>query len=124
MESEKIHILIELLNQIRKLNIKNPSVVSSNSRSANLVMIQALLYDSMVITSDNSDIPLSYIENIMTDINATDKREFQLVHFCYYVIDWLVTGDKTTLKEVLIKNISEDSHDSDLQAIETLYRQL
>lgn len=106
--SEKIYILIAILDEIKKLNIKNPSVVTSNSRSENSFMVNKLLFDSMTIVASNINTPLSHIENIMTDINVTDTRGFQLIYFCYNIIDWLITGDKTTLKEVLMKNIKSD----------------
>lgn len=122
-ESEKIHILIELLNEIQKLNIKNLSVVPSGSIDSNSVMIQQLLYDSMVIVAESINKSFNYIAHIIADINVTDTRGFQTIYFCHNIIDWLATGDKSALKEVLLNNISEDNHDSDLQAIESWYKE-
>ena len=108
MESEKIHTIIAVLDEIQKLNIKNQFVLSSNSRNENLVMIHRLLIDSTKTVAKNSGISFAQIERTMVDINAINRRGFQLVHFCYYVVDWLITGDKTTLKEVIMKNIESD----------------
>ncbi|MDE6426032.1 MAG: hypothetical protein K2K89_07845 [Ruminococcus sp.] len=106
--SEKIYVSIDILNEIQKLNIKNPSVVTSNSRSENFFMVQQLFFDSITIVASNINTPIRHIEDIMADINVTDTRGFQLTYFWYNIIDWLVTDNKSVLKNVLMKNIESD----------------
>lgn len=105
---EKIRIIIAVLDEIQKLNIKNPSVVTSNSRSENFFMVQLLFFDSITIVASNINTPIRHIEDIMTDINVTDTRGFQLTYVWYNIIDWLITGNKTTMKDLLMKNIESD----------------
>lgn len=105
---EKIRIIIAVLDEIQKLNIKNPSVVTSNSRSENFFMVQLLFFDSITIVASNINTPIRHIEDIMTDINITDTRGFQLTYVWYNIIDWLVTNNKSVLKNVLMKNIESD----------------
>lgn len=106
--SEKIYVLINILNEIQKLNIKNPTVVTSNSRSENRIIVHRLSCSSMIIVADNINIPVRRIEYIMTDINAIDIRGFQIFYFYDNIINRLITGDKSALKKLLMKNIKFD----------------
>ena len=73
---EKIEIIITILDKIKELNIKNSSVVTSNSRNENIFMSHKLLFNSMTIVANNINIPLSHIEDIISDIYITDTRGF------------------------------------------------
>lgn len=105
---EKIEIIITILDKIKKLNIKNPSVVASNSRNENIFMSHKLLFNSMTIVESDINMLLSHIEDIITDIYVTNTRGFQLIYFCDNIMKWLITGEKSALKEILMKNIESD----------------
>lgn len=121
-ESEKIHVLIELLDEIEKLNIKNPCILSSNSRSANLVMVQPLLYDAINMVAEKTDSTSHHTERILNDIITDGDMRLNIVYFCYDIIDWLITSDKTKLKKVLMNNTTDEYHDGDLLAIDNWYK--
>ncbi|MDE6780648.1 MAG: hypothetical protein K2J40_04215 [Ruminococcus sp.] len=121
--SEKIQILIGLLNETEKFNTKfNSDSYSESEANADLVMIQSILYDAIETVAKKINSTSHHVERILNDVIVNGDMRLNIVHFCRNIKDWLVTGDKSALKEVLIKNISEDDNDSDLQAIEIWYR--
>ena len=120
--SKRIFILIELLEKTELFNKKYHSVTSSNTNAENNNAIQELLYNAIETVAEISGLTTHDIERVLNDVVVNDDMRLNIVHFCKNITDWLVTGDKSALKEVLINNISEDNHDSDLQAIENWYK--
>lgn len=120
--SKRIFILIELLKKTELFNKKYHSVTSSNTNAENNNAIQELLYNAIETVAEISGLTTHDIERVLNDVVVNDDMRLNIVHFCKNITDWLVTGDKSALKEVLINNISEDNHDSDLQAIENWYK--
>lgn len=120
--SKRIFILIELLEKTELFNKKYHSVTSSNTNAENNNAIQELLYNAIETVAEISGLTTHDIERVLNDVIVNDDMRLNIVHFCKNITDWLVTGDKSALKEVLINNISEDNHDSDLQAIENWYK--
>lgn len=120
--SKRIFILIELLKKTELFNKKYHSVTSSNTNAENNNAIQELLYNAIETVAETSGLTTHDIERVLNDVVVNDDMRLNIVHFCKNITDWLVTGDKSALKEVLINNISEDNHDSDLQAIENWYK--
>lgn len=119
--SKKMYILIELLEETEISNKKYNSVTASNSRTENHNAIQSLLYEVIETLSEKIGMTSHEIERVLNDIIVSDDMRLNIVHFCNNVIDWLITSDKKMIKEILMKNISEENHDSDLQAIENWY---
>lgn len=123
--SERISVLIGLLNETEKLNAENsctPDSCSESEATADLVMLQSILYDAIETVAQKTDSTPHHVERILNDVVVNDDMRLNIVHFCNHILKWLATGDKSELKEVLIKNISEDNHDIDLQAIENWYK--
>ncbi|MCM1506466.1 MAG: hypothetical protein NC177_04950 [Ruminococcus flavefaciens] len=119
--SKRIYILIELLEETEISNKKYNSITFSNSKAENDNAIQNLLYNAIETLSEKSGMTSHDIERTLNDVVVNDDMRLNIVHFCNNINDWLITGDKKILKEVLIKNISDKNHDSDLQAIENWY---
>lgn len=120
--SKRIFVLIELLEKTELSNKKYYSVTDSNTNAENNNAIQELLYNAIEAVAEISGLTTHDIERVLNDVVVNDDMRLNIVHFCKNITDWLVTGDKSALKEVLINNISEDNHDSDLQAIENWYK--
>lgn len=119
--SKRMYILIELLEETEISNKKYSSVTSSNSKSENDNAIQSLLYEAIETVSEKSGMTSHEIERVLNDVIVSDDMRLNIVHFCNNITEWLITSDKSALKEVLIKNISDKNHNSDLQAIENWY---
>lgn len=124
--SERISILIGLLDEIEKLNTENSSISDSSyseaEATADLLWTQSMLYEALDTVAAKMNSTTHHVERILNDVVVSDDMRLNIVHFCKNITDWLVTGDKSALKEVLINNISEDNHDIDLQAIEKWYK--
>lgn len=120
--SKRIFVLIELLEKTELSNKKYYSVTASNTNAENNNAIQELLYNAIEAVAEISGLTTHDIERVLNDVVVNDDMRLNIVHFCKNITDWLITGDKSALKEVLINNISEDNHDIDLQAIENWYK--
>lgn len=121
--SERINILIELLNEIEKSNNQHNAVLSSNSKAENDNVIQSLLYNAMETVAEKTGKGYHHIEKVLNDIITEGDMRFNIVTFCKEITDWIETFDKTALKETLIKNISVETNDSDLKAIENWFKE-
>lgn len=119
--SKRMYILIELLEETEISNKKYSSITASNSRAENDNAIQSLLYEAIETVSEKSGMTSHEIERALNDVIVNDDMRLNIVHFCNNITDWLITSDKSVLKEILIKNISDENHNSDLQAIENWY---
>lgn len=119
--SERISILIGLLKETELFNNKYHYVTSANTNAENNNAIQELLYNAIEAVAEISGLTTHDIERVLNDVVVNDDMRLNIVHFCKNITDWLVNGDKSALKEVLITNISEDNQNSDLQAIESWY---
>ena len=115
--SKRMLVLIELLEETELFNNKYHSVTSANTNAENSKAIQELLYNAIESVSKISGLTTHEIERTLNDVIVNGDMRLNIVHFCNNIVYWLITGDKSELKEVLTNNISEDSHDIDLQAI-------
>lgn len=116
IESKNIHIFISLLNEIKRLNTQNPCI--SDLSDENTTEFQTLLYEAMENVANNMDSSFHKIERTFNDIIIDGDMRFNIVYFCQYCIEWLITNDNTTLKQILIKNASPDNYDNDFKTIE------
>lgn len=116
IESKNIHIFISLLNEIKRLNTQNPRI--SDLSDENTAEFQTLLYEAMENIANNMDSSFHKIERTFNDIIIDGDMRFNIVYFCQYCIEWLITNDNTTLKQILIKNSSPDNYDNDFKTIE------
>lgn len=115
MISERINILIELLEEIKNIHSKNPCPVS-------LLAIQPMLYDSIDKVAEKTDSTPHHVERTLNDVVVDGDMRFNIISFCNNITDWLNTADKSAIRDVLIKNISPENHNSDMNAIENWYR--
>ena len=114
IESENIHIFISILNEIETLHKEKNYISPSFSADTNMMEFQSLLYDAIEIISNNTNLSSHQIERILND---GDMR-FNIINFCRYSIEWLITSDKTAIKKILIKNASSENYENDLKVIE------
>ncbi|MDE6426033.1 MAG: hypothetical protein K2K89_07850 [Ruminococcus sp.] len=122
-ESEKIHILIGLLNETEKFNTEKLfNSYSEFEATADLVMLQSILYDATETVAKKINSTPHHVERVMNDVITGGDMRYNLVDFSRIIVEYLTTGNKTPLKELLVKNISEENYDSDLQAIERWYK--
>ncbi len=121
--SERIYILIDLLNEIETYSNKDNAIISSDSKSDNLTIIESFLYDAIESVAEKSDITPHKVERTLNDVIVNGDMRFNIVTFCKEITDWIETSDKTALKETLIKNISAETNDSDLKAIENWFKE-
>ncbi|MDE6502725.1 MAG: hypothetical protein K2L10_11615 [Ruminococcus sp.] len=121
--SKRIHILIEILKETEISNEKYNSVTSSNSESKNKNAILEMIYNATETVAEKNNSTSHHVERVLNDVIVNEDMRLNIVHFCNKIIEWLITGDKSVIKEVLIKNVSETTHDSDLQAIEKWYNE-
>jgi len=120
--SKRIYVLIELLEETEVFNKKYNSVKSSSSKVQNDNAIQELLYNAIEAVSEKSGLTSHDIERVLNDVIVNDDMRLNIVHLCNNIVDWLIMSNKDTLKKVLMKNISEESRNSDLQAVEKWYK--
>ncbi|MDE5556503.1 MAG: hypothetical protein K2J32_02240 [Ruminococcus sp.] len=106
-ESENIHILIEIINEIK-----------SNSTGD----IMGLMLDAVETVAKKINSTPHHVERVLNDVITGGDMRYNLVDFSRIIAEYLTNGNKTSLKELLVKNISEENHDSDLQAIENWYK--
>ena len=118
IESENIHIIISILNEIETLNKEKNYISPSFSVDTNMMEFQSLLYDAIEIISNNTNLSLHQIERILNDIIIEGDMRFNIINFCRYSIEWLITSDKTAIKKILIKNASSENYENDLKVIE------
>lgn len=119
--SERIDILIRLLNEIEKSNAKHNTVLSSNSEAENDNAVQGLMFDAVESVAVQTEKSPHSVERTLNDIITGGDMRFNIVHFCRNITDWLVTGDKTEIKKILTYNTDENFKDADIQAIEEWY---
>lgn len=105
-ESEKIHILIEIISEMK-----------NNSGD-----IMSLMLDAVETVSAHMNSTPHHVERVLNDVITGGDMRYNLVDFSQITAEYLKTGNKTPLKELLIKNISEENHVIDLQAIEKWYK--
>lgn len=118
IESENIHIFISILNEIETLNKEKNYISPSFSVDTNMMEFQSLLYDAIEIISNNTNLSSHQIERILNDIIIDGDMRFNIINFCRYSIEWLITSDKTAIKKILIKNASSENYENDLKVIE------
>ena len=118
IESENIHIFISILNEIETLNKEKNYISPSFSVDTNMMEFQSLLYDAIEIISNNTNLSSHQIERIFNDIIIEGDMRFNIINFCRYSIEWLITSDKTAIKKILIKNASSENYENDLKVIE------
>lgn len=118
IESENIHIFISILNEIETLNKEKNYISPSFSADTNMMEFQSLLYDAIEIISNNTNLSSHQIERILNDIIIDGDMRFNIINFCRYSIEWLITSDKTAIKKILIKNASSENYENDLKVIE------
>lgn len=118
IESENIHIFISILNEIETLNKEKNYISPSFSADTNMMEFQSLLYDAIEIISNNTNLSSHQIERIFNDIIIDGDMRFNIINFCRYSIEWLITSDKTAIKKILIKNASSENYENDLKVIE------
>lgn len=118
IESENIHIFISILNEIETLNKEKNYISPSFSVDTNMMEFQSLLYDAIEIISNNTNLSSHQIERIFNDIIIDGDMRFNIINFCRYSIEWLITSDKTAIKKILIKNASSENYENDLKVIE------
>lgn len=119
--SKKIFVLIELLEKTELSNRKYHSVTSSNTNAENNNAIQELLYNAIETVAEISGLTTHDIERVLNDVIVNDDMRLNIVHFCRYITDWLITGNRTEIKKVLTDNIDENFTDEDRKAIEKWY---
>lgn len=118
IESENIHIFISILNEIETLNKEKKYISPSFSADTNMMEFQSLLYDAIEIISNNTNLSSHQIERTLNDIIIEGDMRFNIINFCRYSIEWLITSDKTAIKKILIKNASSENYENDLKVIE------
>lgn len=118
IESENIHIFINILNEIETLNKEKNYISPSFSADTNMMEFQSLLYDAIEIISNNTNLSSHQIERTINDIIIDGDMRFNIINFCRYSIEWLITSDKTAIKKILIKNASSENYENDLKVIE------
>lgn len=118
IESENIHIFINILNEIETLNKEKNYISPSFSADTNMMEFQSLLYDAIEIISNNTNLSSHQIERTLNDIIIDGDMRFNIINFCRYSIEWLITSDKTAIKKILIKNASSENYENDLKVIE------
>lgn len=121
LTSERINILIELLNEIEKSSNGHHAVSSSNQKAENDNIIQGLLCSAVETVAVKTETSPYHIEKVLNDIITEGDMRFNIVYFCYDMVDWLITGNRTKIKKVLTDNIDENFTDGDRQAIEKWY---
>ena len=118
IESENIHIFINILNEIETLNKEKNYISPSFSADTNMMEFQSLLYDAIEVIANNTNLSSHQIERTLNDIIIDGDMRFNIINFCRYSIEWLITSDKTTIKKILIKNASSENYENDLKVIE------
>ncbi|MDE6092706.1 MAG: hypothetical protein K2F73_02330 [Ruminococcus sp.] len=119
--SERIYILIELLNEIETYSNKDNAIISSDSQSDNLTIIESFLYDAIEAVAEKTGSTPHHVERVLNDIITDGDMRLNIVYFCYDIIEWLITGDRTKIRKVLIYNISDNFPDGDKKAIDNWY---
>lgn len=102
-ESEKIHILIEIISEMK-----------NNSGD-----IMSLMLDAVETVSIKMNSTPHHVERILNDVITGGDMRYNLVDFSRMTAEYLTTGNKTLLKDLLIKNMESDY---DLQIIEKWYK--
>lgn len=105
--SENIHILIEVIKAVE------------NTPDGD---IMALMLDAVETVAIKTDTTPHHVERILNDVVTGGDMRYNLVDFGRIISEYLATNNKTPVKELLVKNISAENHDSDLQAIENWYK--
>lgn len=106
-ESENIRILIEIISEIK-----------SSSRGD----IMALMLDAVENVAIKMDSTSHHVERVLNDVVTGGDMRYNLVEFSRIISEYLTTDNKSPLKDLLMKNISEENYDRDLQAIEKWYK--
>ncbi len=119
--SERINILIELLDEVEKTNNKHNVILSTNTKAENDNKIQGLLCGAVETVAEKTGTSPYHIEKVLNDVITDGDMRFNIVYFCCDITDWLITGDKTKIKKVLTDNIDESFSDGDMKAIENWY---
>ena len=102
-ESEKIHILIEIISEMK-----------NNSGD-----IMSLMLDAVETVAKRINSTPHHVERVLNDVITGGDMRYNLVDFSRITAEYITTGNKTPLKDLLIKNIESDY---DLQAIEKWYK--
>lgn len=105
--SENIRILIEVIKAVE--NNPNGDIMS-------------LMLCAVETVAENINSTPHHVERILNDVVTGGDMRYNLVDFSRIISEYLATNNKTPVKELLVKNISAENHDSDLQAIENWYK--
>lgn len=91
-ESEKIHILIEIISEMK-----------NNSGD-----IMSLMLDAVETVSARMNSTPHHVERILNDVITGGDMRYNLVDFSRITAEYLTTCNKAPLKDLLIKNIESD----------------
>lgn len=91
-ESEKIHILIEIISEMK-----------NNSGD-----IMSLMLDAVENVALKMNSTPHHVERILNDVITGGDMRYNLVDFSRITAEYITTGNKTPLKDLLIKNIESD----------------
>lgn len=103
-ESENICILIEIISEIK-------------NNSAGDIM--ALMLDAVETVAVKIDSTPHHVERVLNDVITGGDMRYNLVDFSRIIAEYLTTGNKTPLKELLLKNIKSDY---DIEYINNWYK--
>ncbi|MDE6034916.1 MAG: hypothetical protein K2G36_03295 [Ruminococcus sp.] len=92
--SENISILVEIIKAIEN----NPTGD-----------IMCLMLDAVETVAENINSTPHHVERVLNDVITGGDMRYNLVDFSRIVSDYLRTGDKIPVKELLMKNIQSDS---------------
>ncbi|MDE6833527.1 MAG: hypothetical protein K2J39_04675 [Ruminococcus sp.] len=92
-ESENIRILIEVIKAIEN----NPTGD-----------IMCLMLDAVETVAVKTDTTPHHVEKILNDVVTGGDMRYNLVDFSKIISEYLLTGNKTPVKNLLLKNIKSD----------------
>lgn len=91
-ESEKIHILIEIISEMK-----------NNSGD-----MMSLMLDAVETVSARMNSTPHHVERVLNDVITGGDMRYNLVDFSRITAEYITTGNKTPLKDLLIKNMESD----------------
>ncbi|MCM1506467.1 MAG: hypothetical protein NC177_04955 [Ruminococcus flavefaciens] len=118
-ESMKIYEIIEVLKETERLHNVHPLISPEKTAYQNVAKAKNLLKNAIEKTADNTEITPHSVEEKMTRYitNTVTGSNLTITDWCYYIIQWLTTSDKTQIKNLLKANTTFQYHEYDLTAI-------
>ena len=122
-ESMKIYEIIEMLKEVENLHNARPLVSSEKTAYQNVAKAKKLLNKAIEKIADNMGITPHSVEEKMTRYitNTVTENNLSITDWCYYIIQWLTSSDKTKIKNLLAENTTHEYRECDLNAINNWY---